>query len=58
MAADSFGLFVQQLSAADDTLKIKVAQIVLDLLMVHDIPVLVAKAMPVGDNSNSFLVSR
>ena len=47
MAASSLGLFVQQLSAADDQLKIKVVQIVFDLLMVQDIPTLVSKTMPV-----------
>jgi len=47
MAADSFGLFVQQLSAADDQLKTKVAQIIFDLLMVHDIAQLVEKTFPV-----------
>jgi hypothetical protein len=48
MAADSFGLFIQQLSAADDELKVKVVQIVFDLLMVQDISTLVSKTMPVS----------
>lgn len=47
MAANSFGLFIQQLSAADDELKVKVVQVIFDLLMVHDIETLVAKTMPV-----------
>ena len=50
MAAGSFGLFVQQLSAADDQLKTKVAQIVFDLMMVHDIAQLVEKTFPVSCN--------
>ncbi|WWC92262.1 uncharacterized protein L201_007216 [Kwoniella dendrophila CBS 6074] len=45
MAANSFGLFIQQLTAADDELKVKVCQIVFDLLMVHDINGLVSKTM-------------
>ncbi|WVR08557.1 hypothetical protein IAU60_005612 [Kwoniella sp. DSM 27419] len=45
MAANSFGLFIQQLSAGDDELKIKVCQVIFDLLMVHDINTLVAKTM-------------
>jgi condensin complex subunit 3 len=48
MAANSFGLFVQQLNAADDQLKLKVVQIIFDLLVVQDIPSLVSKTMPVG----------
>jgi condensin complex subunit 3 len=48
MAANSFGLFVQQLMAADDTLKFKLVQIVFDLLMVHDIELLVSKSMAVS----------
>ncbi|ORY20755.1 nuclear condensing complex subunit [Naematelia encephala] len=46
MAANSFGLFIQQLTAADDELKVKVVQIVFDLLMVQDIQTLVSKTMP------------
>ena len=53
MAASSLGLFVQQLSAADDQLKIKVVQIVFDLLMVQDIPTLVSKTMPVRHLSSA-----
>ncbi|EIW69906.1 hypothetical protein TREMEDRAFT_30304 [Tremella mesenterica DSM 1558] len=48
MAANSFGLFVQQLTAADDQLKVKVVQIIFDLLMVQDIQELVSKTMPVS----------
>jgi hypothetical protein len=48
MAANSFGLFIQQLSAADDELKIKVVHIVFDLLMVQDINDLVSKTMSVS----------
>lgn len=48
MAANSFGLFIQQLNAADDELKVKVVQIIFDLLMVQDIPELVAKTMAVS----------
>lgn len=48
MAANSFGLFIQQLTAADDELKVKVVQIVFDLLMVQDITTLVSKTMPVS----------
>lgn len=48
MAANSFGLFVQQLQAADDELKVKVVQILFDLLMVQDIQTLVSKTMPVS----------
>ena len=48
MAANSFGLFIQQLQAADDELKVKVVQIVFDLLMVQDIQTLVSKTMPVS----------
>jgi len=47
MAANSFGLFIQQLNAADDQLKVKVVQIVFDLLMVQDIPTITSKTMPV-----------
>lgn len=47
MAANSFGLFIQQLTAADDELKVKVTRIVFDLLMVQDIQTLVSKTMPV-----------
>ncbi|KAK8850500.1 hypothetical protein IAR55_004418 [Kwoniella newhampshirensis] len=46
MAANSFGLFVQQLTTADDELKVKVCQIIFDLFMVHDINTLVSKTMP------------
>ncbi|KLT44848.1 hypothetical protein CC85DRAFT_295396 [Cutaneotrichosporon oleaginosum] len=42
MASQSFGLFIQQLTAADDELKVKVVQIIFDLFMVHDIPTLLA----------------
>lgn len=48
MAANSFGLFIQQLNAADDELKVKVVQIVFDLMMVQDINTLVSKTMPVS----------
>ena len=48
MAANSFGLFIQQLNAADDEVKVKVVQIIFDLLMVQDIPTLVSKTMPVS----------
>jgi hypothetical protein len=47
MASNSFALFVQQISHADDELQVKVVQIVYDLLMVHDIETLVAGVMPV-----------
>ncbi|KAK4686707.1 condensin complex subunit 3, partial [Tremellales sp. Uapishka_1] len=40
MAKDSFGLFVNQLGTADDEGKVKVVQIIFDLLMLHDIPTL------------------
>ncbi|KAL7422917.1 chromosome condensation complex Condensin, subunit G [Cryptotrichosporon argae] len=46
MATNSFGLFIQQLTAADDELKLKVVQVVFDLLMMHDIQTLVANTMP------------
>jgi condensin complex subunit 3 len=42
MASQSFGLFIQQLTAADDELKVKVVQVIFDLFMVHDIPTLLA----------------
>lgn len=61
MAAQSFGLFVQQLTAADDHLKVKVAQIVFDLLMVQDIQTLVSMTMPVSSGSaprDTFSVGR
>ncbi|WVN89766.1 uncharacterized protein L203_104996 [Cryptococcus depauperatus CBS 7841] len=45
MAASSFGLFIQQLTSADDELKVKVCQVIFDLLMVHDIDTLVSKTM-------------
>ncbi|WRT70673.1 uncharacterized protein IL334_007671 [Kwoniella shivajii] len=45
MAANSFGLFIQQLTTADDELKGRVCQVVFDLLMVHDINDLVSKTM-------------
>ncbi|BEI81457.1 hypothetical protein CcaverHIS002_0206170 [Cutaneotrichosporon cavernicola] len=38
MAAQSFGLFIQQVASADDELKVKVVRIIFDLFMVHDIP--------------------
>jgi hypothetical protein len=47
MAANSFGLFVQQISAADDELKVTVIRIIYDLLMVHDIETLVSGTLPV-----------
>jgi condensin complex subunit 3 len=47
MAVNSFGLFVQQLTAADDELKLKIVQVLFDLLMVQDIPTLVSKIMQV-----------
>jgi condensin complex subunit 3 len=53
MAANSFGLFIQQLNAADDELKVKVVQIIFDLLMVQDIPELVSKTMAVSGLSCS-----
>lgn len=48
MAANSFGLFVQQLQAADDELKVKIVQILFDLLMVQDIQTLLEKTMAVS----------
>lgn len=48
MASNSFGLFVQQVSAADDELRVKVVQILYDLLMVHDIETLVSGTLPVS----------
>ncbi|WVW80873.1 hypothetical protein I302_102863 [Kwoniella bestiolae CBS 10118] len=45
MATNSFGLFIQQLTAADDELKVKVCQVVFDLLMLHDINDLVSNTM-------------
>ncbi|KIR69079.1 condensin complex subunit 3 [Cryptococcus bacillisporus CA1873] len=45
MAANSFGLFIQQLNSADDVLKVKVCQIIFDLFLVHDIDTLVSKTM-------------
>lgn len=47
MASNSFGLFVQQVSQADDELRVKVVQILYDLLMVHDIETLVSGTLPV-----------
>ena len=47
MAANSFGLFVQQLTVADSDLKVKLVQIIFDLLMVQDITTLMSKTMPV-----------
>jgi condensin complex subunit 3 len=47
MATNSFGLFIQQLQAADDELKLKVVQVLFDLLMVHDFATLLKKTMPV-----------
>lgn len=46
MASQSFGLFIQQLTAADDELKVKVVQVIFDLFMVHDIPTLLAGILP------------
>lgn len=46
MASNSFGLFIQQLTAADDELKVKVVQVIFDLLMIHDIDSLIVKTMP------------
>ncbi|WWD20683.1 hypothetical protein CI109_105159 [Kwoniella shandongensis] len=46
MAANSFGLFIQQLTTADDELKVKVCQVIFDLFMVHNINTLVSKTMP------------
>jgi hypothetical protein len=48
MAKESFILFMQQLNAGDDDLRIKTAQILFDLLMVHDIASLVQDLMPVS----------
>lgn len=48
MAANSFGLFIQQLNSADDALKVKVCQIIFDLFLVHDIDTLVSKTMVVS----------
>ncbi|TYJ51732.1 hypothetical protein B9479_007684 [Cryptococcus floricola] len=50
MAANSFGLFIQQLQTADDELKVKVCQVIFDLLMVHDIDALISKTMVQRDN--------
>jgi condensin complex subunit 3 len=47
MAVNSFGLFIQQLTAADDELKVKVVQVIFDLLMVHDVEKVVAGIMSV-----------
>ena len=47
MASNSFGLFVQQVSAADDELQVKVVKILFDLLTLHDIETLVAGTLPV-----------
>jgi condensin complex subunit 3 len=48
MAATSLGLFIQQLNAADDELKVKVVHIIFDLLMVHDVEKLANANMPPG----------
>lgn len=48
MAKESFVLFMQQLNAGDDDLRIKMAQIMFDLMMVHDIAELVQDLMPVS----------
>ena len=55
MASNSFGLFVQQVSAADDELQVKVVKILYDLLMVHDIETLVAGTLPVSCTSSYLL---
>ena len=58
MASNSFGLFVQQVSAADDELQVKVVQILYDLLMVHDIETLVAGTLPVRPPLHPVLTTR
>lgn len=49
LATRSFGLFVSQIQAADDQLKVKIVQIVFDLLMVQDIQRLVSESMSPDD---------
>lgn len=46
IAHDSFGLFVQQLAVADEDLKVKITQMLFDMLMVHDINTLLAPMPP------------
>jgi condensin complex subunit 3 len=48
MAKQSIALFVSQLQAAQGPLKVKVAQIVFDLMMVHDTAELFDKALKVS----------
>jgi condensin complex subunit 3 len=47
MASNSFGLFVQQLSAADDELRVQITYIIYDLLMLHDIGEMLSGTLPV-----------
>lgn len=46
IAHDSFGLFVQQLSVADEDLKVTLTKILFDMLMVHDINTILAELTP------------
>jgi len=48
MASNSFGLFVQQLSAADDELRVQITYIIYDLLILHDNSQMVAGTLPVS----------
>jgi hypothetical protein len=51
MAKRSISLFMGQLQAAQGPLKVKVAQIVFDLMMVHDTAELFDKALTVRDSA-------
>jgi condensin complex subunit 3 len=48
MASNSFGLFVQQLSAADDELRVQITYIIYDLLILHDNGQMVSGTLPVS----------
>jgi len=48
MASSSFGLFVQQLQASDDELRVQIVYIIYDLLILHDNNKLVAGTIDVS----------
>jgi hypothetical protein len=58
MAKNSIGLFMQQISQAEDDDKVKVAKIVFDLFMVHDPFKLLTGVMSVSDDGYHILLNR
>jgi hypothetical protein len=56
MALNSFQLFLGQIQTAPEVLKIRVLQIVFDILMVHEADFLIKEGGAVGNNSFNLIL--